>query len=137
MNSQIMTSVLFIVALALTGFGTLTIPFIIEDRRAFHYGAVVRAQVKNYKKTKENGKTRTSLIWFYTYQGKKHLYCSKKSQRDETRKPGDWGALVIRKDNPSKVYEFMTPKEKIMIRTIGAILIIVSVIALCIVSICN
>lgn len=117
------------------GLCMVTVPFVIEEKRAYHTGLVVKARIKGCKKIKKIGALRTYLIWEYKYQDKTYIHRSRRGHINETRKTNDWGIVVVDRKNPSKVYELMTYKEKIMFRAIGFFLMILPAICLCIMEI--
>lgn len=121
---------LFIITF-IVGLCFMIVPFVVEEKRTFEYGMVLRAQIKGKKKERKGDTTKTYLIWRYTYNGKPYVYRSKRARTNEKREINDWGAVVVSKKDPSKVYEMMTHMQKTVLRIIGLFFMILPVICLC------
>lgn len=124
-----MQELLFIgIILAAVGFFILFACPLVEKYRIFHAGMPVNAVICGRKEKGAGRKKRVKFIWQFTYEGNERLYQSRYWQPEDERDTGYRGALLLRKNNPEKVYEFMPQHVKTIWRTVGMAVIGIGII---------
>lgn len=98
---------------------------VLDYYRVFCVGTAVDAVVAGRREKK--GKT--YLTWGYTIGDTYYSHPAKRGRRKEERKEGDRGALLLKKDNPFRVYELSDPQKRIIRCIAGAVLIMCGITA--------
>ena len=115
------------------GLAILVIPSIIERYRIFCGGIPINASVHERKEMQRKGKKYIKLTWRYEYEGKEYFAKARYWMQDDGRDIGHKGAVLVRRDDPESVYDFMPKYQRdfvkifgIIITSIGFIMILIS-----------
>lgn len=117
--------VLIAAALIIAGLSiAIGIP-VLDYYRVFCAGTAVDAVITHRKE--KRGKV--YFTWSYSMDGIYYSYPAKRGRRNEGRREGDRGALLLKKGDPRKVYELSDPQRRVILYITGGILILCGITA--------
>ena len=100
----------------------------VEKYRIFYAGIPTNAVVCGRKEKTVRGKKKVKLIWKFTYEGKEREYISRYWQSEDEKIIGYRGAILLRKNNVKKIYEFMPRNIKMSLTAAGIIFVAMGMI---------